>query len=109
MKSERKTKRAAILAVIMYIMINCLVWGFMKAYVNSYNAVNHEQLVMANISDKSDGKEIEILGNSFLISKIENDKNCKKDAFQSLIPFKFRAVAEIFMQSTQNIVQLLQK
>ena len=67
MNNKRKIKRASILAVIIYIMINGFVWGLMKAYINSYNSINRDKLVMAQITDKPDGKEIKILGGSFII------------------------------------------
>lgn len=101
----RKTKRASILAVCIYIMVNSFVWGLMKAYINSYNAVNHEQLVMAQISDSSDGKEISIMGNSFYISSETNDKGNTAKTICSLIPVKIRIAAALFMQTGQEIVQ----
>lgn len=101
----RKIKRASILAVIIYIMINSFVWGLMKAYINSYNAVNHEKLVMAQICDSPDGKEISIMGSSFCINSEAEDSSCAQKAVKSLIPVKIRAAAVIFMQTGQEIVQ----
>ncbi len=101
----RKTKRASVLAVCIYIMVNSFVWGLMKAYINSYNAVNHEQLVMAQINDSSDGKEISIMGNSFYISSETTDKSTTAKTIGSLIPVKIRIAAAIFMQTGQEIVQ----
>lgn len=101
----RKTKRASILAVFIYIMINSFVWGLMKAYINSYNAVNHEQLVMAQISDSSEGKEISIMGNSFYISSERDERSNTAKTISSLIPVKIRIAEELFMQTGQEIVQ----
>lgn len=101
----RKTKRAAILAVSIYIMINSFVWGLMKAYINSYNAVNHEQLAMAQISDSSDGKEISIMGKSFYISSETKETSSTARTISSLIPARIRLAAVLFMQTAQEIVQ----
>lgn len=101
----RKTKRAAILAVCIYIMVNSFVWGLMKAYINSYNSVNHEKLAMAQINDSSDGKEISIMGNSFYIPSEADEKSSTAETISSLIPVKIRIAAAIFMQTGQEIVQ----
>ena len=37
MERKKKLKRAAILSVFIYIMINGFIWGFMKAYINCSN------------------------------------------------------------------------
>ncbi len=102
---SRKIKRVSILAVIAYVMINSFVWGLMKAYVNSYNAVNHEQLAMVSISDKPAGKEINVMG-----IKINAPQQNMRDekiscALKTLVPLKIRAAAIIFMQTGQEIVQ----
>ncbi|MCM1225874.1 MAG: hypothetical protein NC320_00410 [Clostridium sp.] len=101
----RKLKRASILAVIIYVMINLFVWGLMKAYINSHNAVNHDKLVMAEISDDKDGKRVSIMGNSFCVPEKEREKNGVDNALLSLLPSEIKAVSEIFRLSGQEIVQ----
>lgn len=85
MNNKRKIKRASILAVIIYIMINGFVWGLMKAYINSYNSINRDKLVMAQITDKPDGKEIKILGGSFIIPENNSDTQAVYTANMSKI------------------------
>lgn len=101
----KKVKRASILAVCIYIMINSFVWGLMKAYINSYNAVNHEKLVMAQICESPDGKEISIMGNRFHIPSEAGESSSISKALSSLISVKIRTAAAIFMQTGQEIVQ----
>lgn len=101
----RKLKRASILAVIIYVMINFFVWGLMKAYINSHNAVNHDKLVMAEISDDKNGKRVSIMGNSFCVLEKEHEKNDVDNALLSLLPSEIKAVSGIFKMSGQEIVQ----
>ena len=61
MERKRKIKRASILAVFIYVMINGFVWGFMKAYLNSYNIISKDQLVMAEVNNNNSKTEIKIL------------------------------------------------
>lgn len=102
---NRKIKRASILIVITYIMINSLAWGLMKAYVNSYNAVNREKLVMAQVSDKPDGREVKILGKSFLLSQEEKQESEVLYAVKSVAPVKLKSISAIFKQIGLEIVQ----
>lgn len=103
MKKQMKLKRASILAIIIYIMINSFVWGLMKVYINSYNAVNREKLVMAQISDKPDGRKIEIMGQSFVLP--EENKNDMYTILNFIAPAKIKSISEIFKLIEKNIVQ----
>ena len=96
MNNKRKIKRASILAVIIYIMI---------AYINSYNSINRDKLVMAQITDKPDGKEIKILGGSFIIPENNSDTQAVYTAAWSLMPDKIKAAAKLFMRIGQDTVQ----
>ena len=105
MNNKTKIKRASILAFIIYIMINGFVWGLMKAYINSYNSINRDKLVMAQITDKPDGKEIKILGGSFIIPENNSDTQAVYTAAWSLMPDKIKAAAKLFMRIGQDTVQ----
>lgn len=101
-----KIKRASITIVIIYIMINGFVWGLMKAYINSYNAINSEKLVMAQLTDKSGGKEVKILENRFFLpDKLDKDSNIYF-AVRSIMPSRIRAVSEIFQRIGREAVQI---
>ena len=69
MERKRKIKRASILAVFIYVMINGFVWGFMKAYLNSYNIISKDQLVMAEVNNNNSKTEIKILNKKFYFDK----------------------------------------
>lgn len=97
----KKRKRAAILAITAYAVINGLVWGLMKAYVSSYNALSREKLVMADISECSGGREITVMGNSFVIKTEKKDGRIAK----AVLPVKVRAVSGIFAKISQKIVR----
>ena len=69
MERKRKIKRASILAVFIYVMINGFVWGFMKAYLNSYNIISKDQLVMAEVNNNNSKTEIKILNKKFYFDR----------------------------------------
>lgn len=102
---SRKLKRVSILAVIIYIMINSFVWGLMKAYINSHNAISNEKLVMAQITDSPNGKKISVMGNSFYISSEKKEDNRLKNTLESFIPAKIKAASEIFKRTGRDIVR----
>lgn len=106
---SRRLKRAIMLSIIIYLLINGLAWGLMKAYINSYNAVNNEKLVMAKISDSREGVEISVMGNSICIPDKKNKADQKRSALNAVIPLKIRAAYDIFRQTGQIVVQELQK
>lgn len=96
-------KRHIFLGVMLYVMLNCFAIGFMKVYMSSYNSVNREQLVMAQISDNENGKTVSIMGNSFTVSTKKESPS--KQAFRTLVPIKIRIAEEIVRQTVKNIVQ----
>lgn len=108
-KMSRRLKRAIILLIVIYLLINGLAWGLMKAYINSYNAVNNEKLVMAEISNSQEGMEISVMGNSICIPDKKNKADQKRSALNAVIPLKIRAAYDIFKQTGQLVVQELQK
>lgn len=98
MERKRKIKRAAILAVFIYIMINGFIWGFMKAYLNSYNIISKNQLVMAEINNNSSKTEIKILNKKFYFDKNKSFQNAAGILLYIILPDKIKTTAEIVMQ-----------
>ncbi|MGN1481463.1 hypothetical protein [Porcipelethomonas sp.] len=98
MERKKKIKRAAILAVFIYIMINGFVWGLMKAYLNSYNTVSKEQLVMAEVNNSKQKTEIKILNKKFYIDKNKTFQNTAGIILYILMPDKAKLSTEIVMQ-----------
>lgn len=102
---SRKIKRASIIAIIIYVMINSFVWGLMKAYINSHNAISHDKLAMAQVTDSPNGKKISVMGTCFYIPDKREDKSRVDCALQTLIPIKIRTASEIFRQTGQKIAE----
>lgn len=98
MEKKRKIKRAAILTAFIYIMINGFVWGLMKAYLNTYNIINKNQLVMAKVTNEKSGTEIKILNKKFYLSKKQSMNNTAGIILYIVLPDKYKATAEIIMQ-----------
>lgn len=98
MERKRKLKRAAILAIFIYIMINGFVWGFMKAYLNSYNIISKDQLVMAEVKNSNSKTEIKILNKKFYLDNNKTFQNAAGVILYILLPDKIKTTAEIVMQ-----------
>ena len=98
MERKRKIKRASILAVFIYVMINGFVWGFMKAYLNSYNIISKDQLVMAEVNNNNSKTEIKILNKKFYFDKNKSLQNTAGFLLHIILPDKIKATAEIVMQ-----------
>ncbi len=98
MERKIKIKRAAILAVFIYIMINGFIWGFMKAYLNSHNIISKDQLVMAEVKNKNSKTEIKILNKKFYFDNNRTFQNASGILLYIVLPDKIKATAEIVMQ-----------
>ena len=98
MERKRKIKRASILAVFIYVMINGFVWGFMKAYLNSYNIISKDQLVMAEVNNNNSKTEIKILNKKFYFDKNKSLQNTAGFLLYIILPDKIKTTAEIVMQ-----------
>ena len=94
MERKRKIKRASILAVFIYVMINGFVWGFMKAYLNSYNIISKDQLVMAEVNNNNS----KILNKKFYFDKNKSLQNTAGFLLYIILPDKIKTTAEIVMQ-----------
>lgn len=49
---KKAKKRAASLAILLYLLLNGLGLGLLKVYVTCHNTMNHEQLVMARLESE---------------------------------------------------------
>lgn len=106
---KSKTKRAVILAVCIYIMINGLVYGLLKAYLNSHNAVSREQWKMASVTKKGQAAEITVLDSSFTIDLSNAAEGASAVCIYTVLPDKVRAAARIIMHCGKIFQQELQK
>ncbi len=97
MERKKKLKRAAILSVFIYIMINGFIWGFMKAYMNSHNIFSNEHLAMAEVQKSEDKTEIKILNKNFSIDKNKTAENTAGILLYILMPDKVRTSTELIM------------
>ncbi len=105
---KSKTKRAVILAVFIYIMINGLVYGLLKAYLNSHNAVSREQWKMASVTKKGHAAEITVLDSSFTIDLSNAVEGASAVCIYTVLPDKVRAAARVIMHCGRFVQQELQ-
>lgn len=98
MERKRKIRRAFLLAVCIYIIINMFIFGLMKAYLNTNNTASRNQIVMASVSQNTEKTEIEILGKNFSINKNQKAEKIAETVLYLFMPYKIRACTEIVIK-----------
>lgn len=98
MHRKKKIRRAFLLALCIYIIINMLIFGLMRAYLNTNNIVSRDKIAMATLSQNAEKTEINILGKKFSIYKNHNAKNLAQAFLYILLPYNVRACTEIVIR-----------
>ncbi len=109
MKRKSTLKRTVILALCIYVMINGLVYGLLKAYLNSHNAASREQWKMASASKNGQAAEITVLDSSFTIDLSAAGEGASAVCIYSLLPDKAKAAARLIMHCGRIFYQEIQQ
>lgn len=97
MHRKKKIRRAFLLALCIYIIINMLIFGLMKAYLNTNNIVSRNKIAMASLSRSAETTEIKILNKKFIINKDREIENITQTFLYILMPYNIRACTEIII------------
>jgi hypothetical protein len=64
----KKNKKPLILAIAIYLLLNGLVWGCMKVYTESYNIMNSNKIVMADVKFNNNNAELTVLNKKLVMN-----------------------------------------
>lgn len=98
MERKRKIRRAFILTLGIYIIINIFIFGLMKAYLNTNNIVSRNQIVMASVSQENENTEINVLGKKIIVNKNKASEKLTESLLYFMMPYKLRACTEIVIK-----------
>jgi len=108
MNRKKKIRRCFILIFSVYIILNYFVFGFIKAYVNTNNTINKEQLAIAYINDEQNIRNIEVLGKNFIIDKNNNINEYLRIGIYTVMTDKMRISADIVFNLKKYIFKVRQ-
>ncbi|MGN0621501.1 MAG: hypothetical protein ACI4I9_06510 [Porcipelethomonas sp.] len=108
MRKKSRKKRAVIHALMIYLMINGLVYGLLKVYLNSHNAVSREQWKMASVSKNGQAAEITVLDNSFTLDLSAAEEGIPAVCIYTVMTDKAKLAARFIMHFGQAVQRELQ-
>ncbi len=105
MSGRKKVFRAITVSVCIYIILNILIYGIMTAYLNTGNIIHEDKLVMAEIYEQDDKKNIRILGREYSFNMNNSIDTAVGAILYCLTPDKVRVCTQLISEAGEIIFE----
>lgn len=103
MKHKPAKKRAAVIALSLYLAANVLLYGMIRVAHRSYNTMHRQQLPAAAVRQTQDGYQLTVLEYSATLP--HSTLNAASDAYRKNAPFlpcTVRLAAQLLQAALEN-------